>query len=626
MEYVILCNHEGVLMRNLFVFVFLSLFQSCLFAQETLKVSGHFEDNNRVFTPSQELKRALFIKTKGNLYLPDHGFFFVLSPESAKVLKRPYIILLSLQGGNQDEFYDNYGKQLSFNVQSLDADNTTVFYIPYKQKTLINDFFTNPKKTDILQWADVINYENISYVQEWINALDSNASILVESQIHYEKVAPEIAQNTQPHTLKSTTSIKTEPLKEIAKIRLHALEQLFPQTTPKTWEKKEWQEWHNQTMALDPTTATQCNSQTWNLNIKHSFANQNSAIYATDEATHRVFRLERTPHDATYANQQLLIFDMQTGKYYNYDLYSSKYPNATHFALLHVENNTLYALTQTMIWYRYEYDKASDKYIITKEVKLLPQKAYTQKHQWKTIVQSYQNGKTMYLLFKEEAQNEHYVLSLDALSGENIHLKPIKSLLGDSILKSKKPLSFCSFNYVNQTQSDFYFCVAQEQTNTSKDAFYLFKTSPSLEHVQSLPISRDETYGWLMADATTLYTISDLEESVLVQKYDINLTKRLSQTTIPTPKGYDQIRVSSSNEQVALYRYEKGLLNEAIVKYELDRQLTKTLGKKCAYSYLPIEEITSENQPIFSYASPIADNNWLIFLQNQSNLRYSQTK
>lgn len=96
-----------------------------------------------------------------------------------------------------------------------------------------------------------------------------------------------------------------------------------------------------------------------------------------------------------------------------------------------------------MRWYRYEYDKTSDTYRITQEVvKLLPKRRMRRKNNGEKSGQAYHDGKTMYLLFQDENEAENFILSVDATSGQNIRIKPLKNILVDSKIDTKSKPSF----------------------------------------------------------------------------------------------------------------------------------------------------------------------------------------
>ncbi len=614
-------------MPYLLIFIFLGLLNSFMFAKESITVSGRFKDENRVINVSKEAQRLLFIKTKGNLVVPQRGFFLILSPASAKALGQDYIIIIPLDDDRQNVFYTDSKKDLSFQVQQLHPDEPSVFYTVNNDFSnrdgLKKDFFTHPQPTDVLQWHSITNYEYISHVKEWIDALESNESITVESQIYYEKGFEERGKDkslSSSNTRQTTKQLM--PLREIAKYRLHAVHLLFPQTDEEKWNRHQWLAWYENTLNIQPQSYTTCNPKTWNRETNYHEGFSNSALYATDKTSHRVFRLEKVPNYEEFKNQQLLIFDMEDETYYNYDIYSKDHPYATSFTLLHVENNILYAITENMRWYRYEYDKKSDQYRITKEVKLLPKEAYEQKKQWRNIRQAYHDGKTMYLLFQSEDEKENFLLSVDATTGENIHRQPLKNVLANSKIDMNSKTSFCTIHYAGQLHPDFYFCMSNHQN----DAFYLLQTNASLESVKSIKISRDEAYGWVMADETAVYTIDDYEENMLVRTYARDLSQKLSQYQLSTPQSSGHGWIAKSSENVAVYRQERGLISTSIVKYEFNPSLTKELKKVCVYKHLPVEEITSETELKFFYASPIAHQNWLVFLKDGDTLRSSQTQ
>ena len=624
-------------MRYLLPFIILGVLHSFAFAQESISVSGRFKSENRIINVSKEAQRLLFIKTKGNLIVPERGFFLMLSPESAKALGQKYIIIIPLDGNRKSEFYTSSKQDLSFKVQQLHLDEPSVFYTVdndfSSKETIKKDFFTHPTTTDVLQWEMIINYDYISHVKEWIEALDSNESVMVESRIYkskmyYDKSVGEESTTSDPkHTpSKPQTTKHLEPLREIARYRLHAVDSLFS-LDAKEWSKEQWLAWYDKTMKIEPSSYTKCNPKTYNKETYYHQGFSNSALYATDRASNRVFRLEKIPSSDKFQAQQLLIFDMKDGAYYNYDIDDKQYPYASSFTLFHVENNIVYVITENMRWYRYEYNKTSDTYRITQEVKLLPKEAYEKKKQWRKIWQAYHDGKTMYLLFQDENEAENFILSVDATSGQNIRIKPLKNILIDSKIDTKSKPSFCSIDYAGQFHPDFYFCMANNNKDPLKDTFYLLKTNAQLDVAKSIKISRDEAYGWLMADAKSVYTIDDLEDEVMVQNYDLDLSKKISQKRLPTQGSEGELLVAASTDAVAIYRHKRELISQSVVKYEFDTTLTKELGKhQCVYSHLPVEEITSDTQLDFFYASPIADKEWLVFFKDGNTLRYSQTK
>ena len=97
-------------MKKHLTIAFLLAFFS-VFAQK-ITVTGTFNKNYRTINLSGNIKKALFVLEKANIYLPERGYFLDLSPEDAKKLKTETILLIPF---NQ-EIGEKYDTPLTFEL------------------------------------------------------------------------------------------------------------------------------------------------------------------------------------------------------------------------------------------------------------------------------------------------------------------------------------------------------------------------------------------------------------------------------------------------------------------------------------------------------------------------------
>ena len=107
-------------------YIILTFFFSCTALAQELMVTGEFKEDYRTINLYGNIRRALFVLEKGNVYfLENSAYFFKLTPLDAKRLGTSHILLIPLFG---DEITYKYDIPISFEILLM----LPIFTIPKK--------------------------------------------------------------------------------------------------------------------------------------------------------------------------------------------------------------------------------------------------------------------------------------------------------------------------------------------------------------------------------------------------------------------------------------------------------------------------------------------------------------
>ena len=114
-------------------YIILTFFFCCTALAQELMVTGEFKQNYRTLNLYGNIRKALFVLEKGNVYLlEDRAYFLKLSPLDAKRLGTSHILLIPLFG---DKITYKYDIPISFEI--LPIPNAPDVY--YTKKAFYTD-------------------------------------------------------------------------------------------------------------------------------------------------------------------------------------------------------------------------------------------------------------------------------------------------------------------------------------------------------------------------------------------------------------------------------------------------------------------------------------------------------
>lgn len=212
-----------------FLLVFLIVFTS-LFSQKIYSVRATLNTELNVFDVSDSIHRLLFISTKGDLILPDHGYYMNINNKYSGELARETIAYIPMNG----EEYTDLEKGINGKIVQLSVDEDSLFYSQNKNidRAILKRVFRNPSLKDTLYMSDIDHHFNMENTKEWIQMLSKNRKVII---------ADKACAETQGGGL-SFMTYRREKIRVLAKKKLHTVTTLFPETNI-NWRKKQWEFW-----------------------------------------------------------------------------------------------------------------------------------------------------------------------------------------------------------------------------------------------------------------------------------------------------------------------------------------------------------------------------------------------
>ena len=122
--------------------------------KKSYDISAVSNPQYRTFNISEAIKRLLLIRFKGNLTLPENGYFIDLGENDAKRIGVKTIAYIPLDG---ETYFEDEPKKIKTTVEQLSPD-TYLFYSKKnttRTSTLRKDFFQNPSLQDTIPYSEV---------------------------------------------------------------------------------------------------------------------------------------------------------------------------------------------------------------------------------------------------------------------------------------------------------------------------------------------------------------------------------------------------------------------------------------------------------------------------------------
>ncbi|MCD8406811.1 hypothetical protein LNI98_02525 [Tenacibaculum dicentrarchi] len=604
--------------------VFTLILFSCLrnlSAQEKIvAVSGKFMEQNSTLYISKEVQRALFIKTKGHLVLPEYGFILMLTKEDVIKYDRKYLVIIPSK--YRYEFNDSKGKILNLKVCQLTPDNPFVYYIKNDiiSSDINKEFFKITTIKDTVEYRQVKgNQHKLTYTKEWIENIDNPKEVVIKTSSRNCGITGKYLREFESKSVFYKKSIS-----HLAKQQLHYVANLFREIDRDNWTKKQWQEWFENTINTEPKTLKDCNSKNWN---KPSYFNNNfrdPAKFNINSSNNQVLRIEVNPNYKKYQNKQILAFDLEQGKDFKRKFNPKNIPNG--IKAIESNNDNLYLINKYFKWFHYKLNTATDNYDLVSKKDILPPKFIKNKKR-PSIDQTYTNLTNMFFTFQTEDTKEIYIVSLNTKNGETTAIKSITELTKRVDIKyDKKSSSIAKLNYGSNTSQ--YFITAFGSHNN----YYIIKMNSNLNNVSLSKISSKIQDKFTAIQSSNLiqfinqdddYYNSGKNPKINIWTYSLDL-KKVNEKFIPVNHNYNRyssIIVKNKSGFGIVSTHRTNYLYQ-ITYREFDNK-KKLINEKCVYSNLPIEEINSTNNLQLEYFKKINSKMYLFFNDGKA-LRFSE--
>ena len=585
-------------------------------------VTGEFKQNYRTLNLYGNIRKALFVLEKGNVYLlEDRAYFLKLSPLDAKRLGTSHILLIPLFG---DKITYKYDIPISFEI--LPIPNAPDVY--YTKKA----FYTNEqgkkitlsypeelplspmekiKKGIPIYYREINNNDDFRDIPQWIEALSSKQEVTTIEIMHWDGMDKDGKRVGGSKEFKEQELMSKLAQERLSYIRdfLSSIVPLPEKPTQEDW-RKWWQQFQNYSFPL----------------VKHLPAHietfQKSVdgyrLYALDKETQKVYSLHERPQ--YYSGQELLVFDVQNNKVERGRIYSKEQPDTTGFETFYAENDTLYTLNSHFVWAKYVPKRVNDslfyQQIASADVVPEPNRSYRkasyQEIEYK-IVESYTTAECMYMLIQKEDSKEYQVMTLDTKTGKIEGKIPLNPLLDNP-----KQLEHRRQLIATGATDNFVF-----QLETEKGVYFLKCNATKL--LEKTLLGKEFDWGTTYLSWGSKQYYGDMNANDTFDFYSIASPSQ-KESVSSSDNFYDN-RIMEQDEEsvVAFYEYYDSFFS-GLKMQRLDKDTHALKGKSSLlYQYFPVEEISSGNSLSTLKAFKI-NGQWHVFFTKEDEYFWVKVK
>ena len=603
-------------------YIILTFFFCCTALAQGSMVTGEFKQEYRTMYLYRNIRKALFVLEKGNVYLlKDRAYFLKLSPLDAKRLGTSHILLIPLFG---DKITYKYDIPISFEI--LPIPNAPDVY--YTKKA----FYTNEqgkkitlsypeelplspmekiKKGIPIYYEEIDNNDDFRDIPQWIEALSSKQEVTTIEIMHWDGMDKDGKRVGGSKEFKEQELMSKLAQERLSYIRdfLSSIVPLPEKPTQEDW-RKWWQRFQNYSFPL--VKHLPAHIETFQKSI------DGYRLYALDKETQKVYILHERPE--YYSGQELLVFDVQNDKVERGRIYSKKQPNATGFETFYAENDTLYTLNSHFVWAKYVPKRVNDslfyQQIASADVVPEPNRSYRKVYYQDIeyeIVQCYTTAKCMYSLVQKIDTEEFQVMTLDTKTGKIEGKIPLNPLLDNP-----KQLEHRRQHIATGATDNFVF-----QLKTEKGVYFLKCNATKLLEKTLLGKEFEWATTYLSWGKKQYYGDMDANDT-----FDFYTIASPSQKhSVSSPDDIYDTRIMEQDEEsvVAFYEYYDGFLS-GLKMQRLDKDTHALKGESILlYQYFPVKDISSGNSLSTLKAFKI-DGQWHVFFTKEDEYFWVKVK
>lgn len=603
-------------------YIILTFFFSCTALAQELMVTGEFKHEYRTIDLYDNIRRALFVLEKGNVYfLENSAYFLKLTPLDAKRLGTSLILLIPLFG---DKITYKYDIPISFEILPI----TNAPYVYYTKKAFYTDeqgkkiTLSYPEELPLspmekikkgipIYYQEINNRDDFRDIPQWIETLSSTQKVTIINQKNWEGVSKDGKRVGGSKEYKQERLMSELAQEKLSYIRdfLSSIVPLPEKPTQEDW-RKWWQRFQNYSFPLVKHLPV-------HIETFQEFIDS-YRLYALDKETQKVYNLAQGTE--YYPVPELLVFDVQNDKVERGRIYSEKQPDATAFVTFYAQNDTLYTLNSHFVWAKYVPKRVNDslfyQQIASADVAPEPNRSYREVYYQDIeyeIVQTYTTAKCMYFLVQKKDTNEFQVMTLDTKTGKIEGKIPLNPLLDNP-----KKLEHHTQDIATGATDNFVF-----QLKTEKGVYFLKCNATKL--LEKILLGKKFEWGTTYLSWGKKQYYGDMDANDTFDFYSIASPSQ--KHSVSSPDDIYDTRIMEQDEEsvVAFYEYYDGFFS-GLKMQRLDKDTHALKGKSSLlYQYFPVEELSSVNTPSCLKAFKI-NGQWHVFFAKEKRYYWVKVK
>mgnify|MGYP000270966601 CR=1 FL=1 len=603
-------------------YIILTFFFSCTALAQGSVVTGEFKPEYRTINLYGNIRKALFVLEKGNVYfLENSAYFLKLTPLDAKRLGTSLILLIPLFG---DKITYKYDIPISFEILPI----TNAPYVYYTKKAFYTDeqgkkiTLSYPEELPLspmekikkgipIYYQEINNRDDFRDIPQWIETLSSTQKVTIINQKNWEGVSKDGKRVGGSKEYKQERLMSELAQEKLSYIRdfLSSIVPLPEKPTQEDW-RKWWQRFQNYSFPLVKHLPV-------HIETFQEFIDS-YRLYALDKETQKVYSLDERPQ--YYSGQELLVFDVQNDKVERGRIYSKKQPDATGFVTFYAQRDTLYTLNSHFVWAKYVPKRVNDslfyQQIASADVAPEPNRSYRYVYYQDIeyeIVQCYTTAKCMYFLVQKKDTNEFQVMTLDTKTGKIEGKIPLNPLLDNP-----KKLEHHTQDIATGATDNFVF-----QLKTEKGVYFLKCNATKL--LEKTLLGKEFEWGTTYLSWGKKQYYGDMDANDTFDFYSIASPSQ--KHSVSSPDDIYDTRIMEQDEEsvVAFYEYYDGFFS-GLKMQRLDKDTHALKGKSSLlYQYFPVEAISSENSLSTLKAFKI-NGQWHVFFAKEKGYYWVKVK
>ena len=603
-------------------YIILTFFFSCTALAQGSVVTGEFKPEYRTINLYGNIRKALFVLEKGNVYfLENSAYFLKLSPLDAKRLGTSLILLIPLFG---DKITYKYDIPISFEILPI----TNAPYVYYTKKAFYTDeqgkkiTLSYPEELPLspmekikkgipIYYQEINNRDDFRDIPQWIETLSSTQKVTTIGTIVWDGVDKDGKKVGGYDEFKAQ-----ELMSELAQEKLSSLSYFLSNIVPlpenptqEAW-RKWWQRFQNYSFPLVKHLPV-------HIETFQEFIDS-YRLYALDKETQKVYNLAQGTE--YYPVPELLVFDVQNDKVERGRIYSEEQPDATGFETFYAQRDTLYTLNSNFVWAKYVPKRVNDslfyQQIASADVAPEPNRSYREVYYQDIeyeIVQCYTTAECMYLLIQKEDSKEYQVMTLDTKTGKIEGKIPLNPLLDNP-----KKLEHHTQDIATGATDNFVF-----QLKTEKGVYFLKCNATKL--LEKILLGKKFEWGTTYLSWGKKQYYGDMDANDTFDFYSIASPSQ--KHSVSSPDDIYDTRIMEQDEEsvVAFYEYYDGFFS-GLKMQRLDKDTHALKGKSSLlYQYFPVEELSSVNTPSCLKAFKI-NGQWHVFFAKEKRYYWVKVK